>query len=152
MTPEASNIQFSRQIWQAVSEHAHRSLTRKEFSPEQSRLENLRCVHFVDEEEMAFGTQIWCFEAVGGDAEGHRQIVYGLLEFSIQFALLEAVESAIFDDDQSRASYLARHASSEKPTPSSFPSTGFWIASACAAIVVMASIWTIALIDYMSRR
>jgi hypothetical protein len=64
---KTDKIQFSRQIWQAASEHAHRCLTRLAFCPDQSRIENLRHVHLVDESESAFGRQLWCFEAIGMD-------------------------------------------------------------------------------------
>ncbi len=150
MTPEADKIQFSRQIWQAASEHAHRCLIRREFCPEQSRVENLRCVHLVDESDWLFGKQLWCFEAIGIDPAGRRHILYGVLEFSIQFGLLEASQTAMFEDSCHREKFL----NSETKPPSKlvyqYPSTRFWIYAAWCSIAVLSVVWLTLLVNYIN--
>ena len=141
MTPEADKIQFSRQIWQAASEHAHRCLTRREFCPEQSRVENLRCVHFVDESDCLFGKQLWCFEAIGIDPAGRRHILYGVLEFSIQFGLLEASQSAMFEDSGHREKFLNSETKPASKLVYQYPSTRFWVYTAWCSIAILSVIW-----------
>ena len=151
MTPEADKIQFSRQIWQAASEHAHRCLTRREFCPDQSRVENLRCVHLVDESDCQFGKQIWCFEAIGIDQSGRRHILYGVLEFSIQYGLLEASQTAMFEDSDHREKYLQNETKPASKLIYHYPSTRFWVYSAWCSISVLSLIWITLLINYLSR-
>ena len=151
MTPEADKIQFSRQIWQAASEHAHRCLTRREFCPEQSRVENLRCVHLVDETDCLFGKQLWCFEAIGIDPVGRRHILYGVLEFSIQFGLLEASQTAMFEDSGHREKFLINETIPRSKLVDQYPSTRFWIFAAWSSIAILSVVWiTLVIIRFNS--
>lgn len=152
MTPEADNIQFSRQIWQAVSEHAHRCLMRREFCPEQSRIENLRPVHFEEECDSHYGKQLWCFEAIGIDPVGRRHIMYGVLEFSIQYGLLEASQAALFEDADHREKLLNQESRTTPPIPYRYASTKFWICAAWASVAVLGLIWFATLINYLYFR
>jgi hypothetical protein len=149
VTPEADKIQFSRQIWQAASDHAHRCLVRREFCPEQSRVENLRCEHFVDESEFGYGKQLWCFEAIGIDPVGRRHVLYGALEFSIQYGLLEASQTAMFDDVDHRDAFLQNETRPPRRIVYQYPSTRFWIFSAWASIAILSTIWTAALFNFL---
>ncbi len=151
MTPEADKIQFSRQIWQAASEHAHRCLTRREFCPEQSRVENLRCVHLVEESDCLFGKQMWCFEAIGIDQSGRRHILYGVLEFSIQYGLLEASQTAMFEDSDHREKFLHNETKPASKLVYNYPSTRFWVYSAWCSISVLSVIWITLLVKYLNR-
>lgn len=149
MTPETDKIQFSRQIWQAASEHAHRCLARRDFCPEQSRIENLRCVHLVDEADNSYGKQIWCFEAIGIDPIGRRHVLYGVLEFSIQYGLLEASQTAMFDDVDHRESFLHNETRPPRRLVYQYASTRFWIYSAWCSVVVLTAIWGATLVNYL---
>jgi hypothetical protein len=149
VTPEADKVQFSRQIWQAASEHAHRCLTRREFCPEQSRIENLRCVHLVDETDNAYGKQIWCFEAIGIDPIGRRHVLYGVLEFSIQYGLLEASQTAMFEDVDHRESFLLSETQPLRKLPYHSPSLRFWVCSAWCCIGILGVVWAAALVNYL---
>ena len=151
VTPEAEKIQFSRQIWQAASEHAHRCLTRKEFCPEQSRIENLRCDHLVDETDFSFGKQLWCFEAIGIDPVGRRHILYGVLEFSIQYGLLEASQTAMFEDIDHREKFLYNEKGSTAKLVYQYPSTQFWIYSAWCSIALLSAIWITLLVKFINQ-
>lgn len=149
MTPDAPKIQFSRQIWQAVSEYAHGCLLRREFCPEQSRVENLRCMEFIEETDLSFGKQIWFFEGVGVDAMGRRHMLFGLLEFSIQFGLLESATAALFEEEEMRDRYAAP---ATYDVSGIFPSRGSrkaWICVVAALFLTLAAVWTVAAINFL---
>ncbi len=55
MSSDAGHLQFSDHIWQTVGGQAKQCLLRREFCPEQSRIDNLRCVHFEEEAEQLMG-------------------------------------------------------------------------------------------------
>lgn len=151
MTPETGKIQFSRQIWQAASEHAYLCLVRRDFCPEQSHTENLRCVHLIEETEENFGRQLWFFEAVGVDTFGRRHVLHGLLEFSIQYGLLETSQTAMFEESEARSNFVARELSGSKKFAYSYPSTKFWVYAAWTSIAVLGAIWVSALVNYLTR-
>lgn len=149
MGPEAHNIQFSRQIWQAVSDHAHSCLMRREFCPELSRVENLRCVDFLEESDTKYGRQIWYFEAIGVDPAGRRHVLHGALEFSIQYGLLEPAQAAMFDDEETRDRFSA---------PASHEMSGFFpqnanrkfmLVTVSVLFTVLAAVWSYALVNYL---
>ncbi len=149
MTPEAHKIQFSRQIWQAASEHAHRCLTRREFCPEQSRIENLRCEFLEEEVESQFGKQLWCFEAIGIDPAGRRHILHGVLEFSIQYGLLEASQTAMFEDSEHRDKFLRDQTKPASKMVYEYPSTRFWVYAAWSGVAVLSLIWVTLLVKFL---
>lgn len=151
MAPEAHNVQFSRQIWQAVSQQAHQCLLRREFCPEQSRVENLRCVDFVQESDSLYGRQVWFFEAIGVDPVGRRHVLHGVLEFSIQYGLLEAAQAAMFEEEEARERFIA---------PAAYECYGyfprhynrrFWVWTVSALFVILSIVWTAAFINYFSK-
>ena len=148
MTPEAHNIQFSRQIWQTVSENAHHCLDRREFSPEHSRIENLRCVDFVEETINKYGKQVWFFEAIGVDPTGRRRVFHGALEFSVQYGLLEPAQSVMFEDDDARDRFLdSVHRGTRTRRKSDRKSSSHAAITLCGLFVVLAGVWVYA---YMS--
>jgi hypothetical protein len=149
MTPEAPKVQFSRQIWQAVSEHAHSCLLRREFCPEQSRVENLRCVEFQEEAETSYGKQIWFFEGIGVDATGRRHVLHGVLEFSIQFGLLEAATAALFEEEDMRERYVSPGAYEVHRIFPAHGSRKAWVFTIAALFLTLIAVWTTALINFM---
>jgi hypothetical protein len=146
--PEADHIHISRQIWQAVTDHALRSVARNEFCPEQSRIENLRPVFFLDEEESRFGKQIWCFEALGITSTGRRHVVYGMLEFSIQYGLIEPLQSRLFEESYDRDSWIARTTTTVDASGRYSPSTRFWIWSTLISVALLTLGWLATLVRY----
>jgi hypothetical protein len=141
MTSEASHLSFPRQIWQAVSDHARKCLLRREFCPEHSKIENLRCVHYREELDLCYGRQLWYFEAIGVDPVGRRHMLYGALDFSIQYGMMEASQAALFEDPEHRQRffYAATHASREAVWHQ--PYTRFWVRMAGAGVVVLSLLW-----------
>ncbi len=141
MTPDASFYQFSKEVWQAVNDQARHALLRKEYCPDQSRIESLRCVFFDEESELNFGHQIWFFEANGVDPVGRRHRLYGTLEFSVQYGLLEPVRAALRDDPQQRQRFL--HSITEPPPTDVWasPSTKVWVRLTVASVVILISLW-----------
>jgi len=152
VTQEADKVQFSRQIWQAASEQAHLCLSKREFCPEQSRIENLRCVCLVDETEGIYGKQLWCFEAIGIDPTGRRHVLHGVLEFAIQYGLLEPSQSAMFDDVDHRESFLSKDTRPDQQNVGQFGSTQFWVYSAWCGIAVLSLLWIVALVNFLTSR
>jgi hypothetical protein len=146
MTPEAHNTQFSRQIWQTVSEHAHGCLLRREFCPEQSRVENLRCVDFSEESDCSYGKQIWFFEAIGVDPVGRRHLLHGALEFSVQYGLLEAAQAVMFEDEEARDQFLSTNPYEMTRLFPSHLSHRFWVTTVCSLFAILALVWTFALL------
>lgn len=142
MVPEADPIQFPRQVWQTVSDRARHCLVEKEFCAEQSRIENLRCVHFEGESEAKYGVQLWYFEAIGVDPVGRRHMLYGALDFAVQYGLLIPSQTDLFEDAEFRQRFLTAGIES---TPKSI-----WklvatrkriIRTVCIAIAVSALVW-----------
>ena len=151
MTPEADPVHFSRQIWQAVAEDALRAVARREFCPERSRIENLRPVFFQEEDDLAFGKQIWCFEAMGVSDSGRRQLIFGLMEFSIQFGLLEPVQSGLFEDASERERWIVQLSAFEATPEKTSGATKFWIWAAWISVALLGMGWLIALIRYLMQ-
>ena len=149
MTPSIDPVQFPRQIWQAVSDQARRSLLRRNFCPDQSRIENLRCVHLHEECNSRYGQQVWFFEAVGIDPVGRRHLLYGVLELSIQYGLLEPSQTELFEDIDQRQNFLRREVHRSEDTVWKHRSTRFWMRTACLAIAVVSAMWLTTLAMYL---
>lgn len=149
MTPEADPAYLSRQVWQAVSEHAFRSISGRELCPEQSRIENLRPVYAIDEDEFQFGRQIWHFEALGVMPSGRRQLTYGMIEFSIQYGFLELQHSVFFDQAMDREHCFAQWTHQLPKDPMSSGSTRFWVWAAWVSVAILAGGWTLALCRHL---
>lgn len=144
MTPEAHNIQFSRHIWQLVSESAHHCLDRREFSTDHSRIENLRCVDFLEESAESYGKQIWFFEAIGMDPTGRRRVFHGALEFSIQYGLMEPAQHVMFDDEDDRDRFLASTKRVRRRRSFIRPSSRRGPLVLASLLVVLAGVWVYA--------
>jgi len=126
-------------------------LVKKEFCDEQSKIENLRCVHFEEETDSAFGTQLWHFEALGIDPVGRRHMLYGILDFSVQYGLLEPSQTALFEDSELRQKFLDRDPKARSISSWDKASTRFWVQTACLGVVVTALMWTTLLFHYLYR-
>lgn len=150
MTPDASHLQFSRQTWQMVSDQARRTLSHRDFCPEQSRIDNLRCISFEEEGESSFGRQLWFYEALGVDPLGRRRALYGALEFSIQFGLMEPARSSLFEQVEQRQRYVRELEKSAARQIWQHASTRFWIRTALAGVTVVTLVWGLILIQHFS--
>jgi hypothetical protein len=148
MTPEANPAYLSRQVWQAVSEHAFRSISGRDLCPERSRIENLRPVYAIDEDEFQYGRQIWHFEALGVTSSGRRQIIFGAIELSIQYGFLELKNSVFFEHASDRDLYFAQQTNQANGIPLS-GSTRFWVWAAWASVAILAGGWLIALVRHL---
>lgn len=152
MRPDASFYPFSKEIWQAVNNQALQALLVEEFCPEQSRIESVRCVYLDHESEAAFGLQVWFFEATGIDPLGHEHRVYGALEFSVQFGLLEPIRAALMTDSHQRQLFLQGLMEPAKPDPWSAPSTRVWVRLTLAGVVIVSSIWLLNVVAHFLDR
>ncbi len=149
MSFETGNIHFSRKNWQAVEELAWKSILRQEFCPEQTRVDNLRCVHVEEECEDSYGRQLWYFEVAGIDGSGLRQRRFGALELSIQYGVPEPMQDQLFCDPDSRHRFLHFATSPIRNRVWESPSTRFWVRTTIAAVAVLSLIWMIRFVDYL---
>ena len=109
MQPELSQQEFPERTLRQVAADARRALVRAGWCPERSRVDRLRCGDDVVETELEFGRQLWLFEAQAVDACHDRPnaLVFGAVEYSVQFALMEAVDLGVFDSDAQRLRFVA---------------------------------------------
>ncbi len=145
MSPDASHFQFSQEVWQAVNFQVRHTLSRKEFCPDQSRVESVRCVHLDEETECQYGRQVWFFEAAALDPVGRKHRVCGALEFSVQYGLLEPARAALMEDPLHRQRFLQ---SIVRPTNAEIwanPSTKLWVRLTLASVIILSSIWLLTL-------
>lgn len=149
MTPDASFYQFSKEIWEAVNSQARSTLSRKEFCTEQSRIESVRCVHLDEETEYQYGRQIWFFEASAVDPIGRRLRLYGALEFSVQYGLLEPARAALMEDAQHRQRFLHSLVRPYQSEAWKHASTRLWVRLTLASVIIFSSIWLLAIAAWM---
>jgi hypothetical protein len=147
MPPETDPTQFPRQIWQTVTEFARTCLVENDFCVEQSRIENLRCVHFESEKECMYGLQVWYFEAIGVDANGRRHMRYGALSFSVEYGLLESNRTAVFEEASQRKSVYALNSHACPPSVWDQTVTRFWVRTTCLGVLVGGLIWCVGAIS-----
>ncbi len=146
---EATFYQFSKEVWKAVTEQARGALVRKEFSPEDSRIESLRCV-FLDEEcESNYGRQVWFFEASGVDPIGKKHRLYGALDFSVQYGLLEPIRAMLADEPRHRQRLLQSIANPIQHQVWATPSTKVWVRLTVSSVIILSAIWLLMLARYM---
>ncbi|MBX3423507.1 MAG: hypothetical protein KF752_18280 [Pirellulaceae bacterium] len=142
---ETTFYQFSREVWQAVTNQARYALVRKDFSAEDSRIESLRCVYLDEECESDFGRQVWFFEAFGIDPVGRKHRLYGALDFSIQYGLMEPARAMLSDDSRHRQRMLQSIANPVQQQVWASPSTKVWVRLTLASVIILSSIWLLLL-------
>ena len=139
MKSEATSQQFSKEVWQAVSNQAADALVRKEFSAEASRIESIRCVHFEDETEACFGRQVWFFEAQGIDPLDRTHQLYGALDFSVQFGLMEPIRAILLDSPCHRQRFLQSVTQPLEARVWAAPSTKLWVRLTMASVLILSA-------------
>jgi hypothetical protein len=83
------------------------------------------------------------------DVAGRRHILYGVLEFSIQYGLLEASQTGMFDDIHDREIFIRRETQPAQSMAYSYTSTKFWIYAAWCSISILTAIWLAALVNHL---
>jgi hypothetical protein len=148
--PPVEHIQFPRKTWQTVTEHALRELTFRESFDQSSRIENLRPYYFEDETENAFGRQIWCFEAMGLQAGTGRKLEFGVLEFSIEYGLIELSQCRWFQNDKQLEQWISQRLDPHTEPASCCVTTKLWIYLAMLGILFLAIGWTVSLFRFLN--
>jgi|TARA_R100000365_G_C2693708_1_gene34650 hypothetical protein len=105
MRAETQQRQYSERTLQQVRLDGVRALSKAKFCPKNSEIVRLSCVDDRAETDSQFGNQLWYFEAKGVDEGHHRQDVFGVIEYQIQFGLQELVEDGVFDTPQEREGF-----------------------------------------------
>ena len=149
MKPETSFYQFSKEVWKTVNVQAMNALVRKDFSPDESQVDSIRCVHLEEECESEYGRQIWFFEASGVDPIGRRQRLYGALDFSIQYGLLETTRAMLMADPQHRQRFLQSVVRPCEIHVWSYPSTKIWVRLTIASVIILSAIWSLSLAAWL---
>ena len=152
MKPESTFYQFSKEVWQTVNDQAMCALMRKEFCPDESRIESIRCVHLDEEREADYGRQIWFFEAAGVDPVGRRHRLYGALDFSVQYGLLEPTRAMLMSEPHHRQRFLQSVMRPAEPKVWAAPSTKVWVRLTLASVLILSSIWLLSLAAYLLER
>lgn len=148
MKPETF-YQFSKEVWQAVNDQAMNALMRKDFLPDESHVESIRCVHLEEEVESEFGRQIWFFEAAGVDLVGRKQRLYGALDFSVQYGLLEPSRAMLMSEPHHRQRFLQSVIRPVESQVWATPSTKVWVRLTLASVIILSSIWLLSLAAWM---
>lgn len=73
------------------------------FCPDRSEIRQIRCVEDHRETEHQFGSQLWYFEGIGVDEVDRRHVIFGAIEYSLQFGLHELIDDGVFTSDVERA-------------------------------------------------
>ena len=115
MSAETQTGQFSERVIRQVRLDSTRAMVRARFCPQRSEVLHLRCVDQRAESEHAFGCQLWFFEGIGVDDHESRQLVYGVLEYSVQFGLHELVEDAVFESEGERDRFQSLYRQQSQP-------------------------------------
>ena len=145
MRPDASFYQFSKEVWQTVNDQAKHSLVRKEFSPDDSRIESVRCMHLEEESELGYGRQIWFYEASGVDPVGRQHRLYGALDFTVQYGLLEPARTMLLDEPQHRQRFLQSVVEPHESRRWNQPSSRVWVRLTIASVIILSAIWLLML-------
>ena len=145
MTPETTFYHFSKEVWQTVNNQARCSLLRKDYCPEESRIESLRCVYLDEECEAEYGRQIWFFEASGIDPVGRKHRLYGALDFAVQYGMLEPSRAMLVDEPQHRQRMLHSVANPVETQVWASPSTKIWVRLTLASVIILSAIWLLSL-------
>jgi hypothetical protein len=148
--PPVEHIQFPRKTWQAVTEHALRELTFHESCDRSSRIENLRPYYFEDETENAFGRQIWCFEAMGLQSGTGRKLEFGVLEFSIEYGLIELSQCCWFQTDKQLEHWISQRLDPPREVASCCSTTKLWVYVAILSILFLTIGWTVSLLRFLN--
>lgn len=148
---EATFYQFSKEVWKVVNDQALCALARKEFCLEESKIESLRCVYLDEESEADYGRQVWFFEAFGVDFAGRKHRLYGALDFSVQFGLMEASRAMLSDEPRHRQRMLQTIVNPIRRKVWANPSTKIWVRLTLASVIILSGIWLLMLAQNLMR-
>ncbi len=148
---DATFYQFSKEVWQAVTDQARGALFRRDFCPDESRIESLRCVFLDEETDDVFGRQVWFFEAMGIDPVGKKHRLYGSLDFSVQYGLLEPSRAVLADEPRHRQRMLQAIANPVQHQVWASPSTKVWVRLTLASVIILSSIWLLSLAAHLMQ-
>lgn len=149
MTPDASFYQFSKEVWQLVNDQARQSLVRKEFSPDDARIDSVRCVHLDEENESNYGRQVWFFEAIAQDPIGRQHRLYGALDFTVQYGLLVPSRAMLLDEPQHRQRFLQSIVHPHESQVWGNPFTKIWVRLTLASVIILSAIWLLSVAAWL---
>lgn len=105
MHTESGILNLTNRVIQQVELDSLLALDKAKYSIEMSATYDLRCVDSRSETGSAYGRQLWFFEAVGTDSNLSESRLYGVLQYSMEYGLLELVEGHVFDCQRERVHF-----------------------------------------------
>jgi hypothetical protein len=148
--PQVDPIQFSKKTWQTVTGHALKELAFRESQDNNSRIENLRPFFFEEETEVNYGRQVWCFESMTRQNSRDRKIEYGVMEFSIEYGLIELIQCRWFPEEQHRELWIAQRLDPTSDGPSCCSMTKIWVYLAVLGVLFLALGWLVSLLRFLN--
>ncbi|MEL6895934.1 MAG: hypothetical protein AAFP90_07520 [Planctomycetota bacterium] len=112
--PTPAPVSPSRNGKQALLD-AIRALLRAGYRIDAARIRDLRCTYEVPESESSFGSQLWYFETDDHDDRTGGVPLYGVIEYSLQYGLMELVEDGVFEQQTQRERF--RSIAQRQPQP-----------------------------------
>lgn len=137
MAADTRTARFSQHTIRQVSLDCNRALHRARFNPDHGEILHVRCIDDRPETEEEFGNQLWYFEGLGIDNQSRRHRVFGVVEYSVQFGLLDLVEDGIFDSEHQRERFRLLYEREMQQPSWRHPAHG-WLA---AGLICVSSVW-----------
>ena len=137
MHADTRTVRFSEQILRQVQSDCARAMRRARFDPAQGEIVHTRCVDNRHETEQSFGSQLWYFEGLGVDDDAHRHRVFGVIEYSVQYGLLELIEDGVFDSEHQRERFRLLYEREMQPSSWRHPAHRLL----ALGLIAVSSIW-----------
>jgi len=136
MSAEIERQQITERVIRQVRKDSARALMRARYCTQRSEIVHLRLVDDRLETDYTFGSQLWYFEGLGVDEHDSRQLIFGVMEYSIQFGLQELIDDGVFDSESERERFRSLyHQEMLRPSWSQAPHR--WLAVGVIASAAM---------------
>jgi hypothetical protein len=86
---------------------------------------------------------------MGVTSTGRKQVIFGMIEFSVQYGFLELRHSVFFDQSADREHCFAQLTHQVSDDPMMSASTRFWVWAAWASIAILTGGWVVALCRHL---
>lgn len=133
---ETHTRRFAERVIRQVRSDSSRAMLRARYCHERSEILHLRCVDDQPERSSEFGTQLWYFEGMGVDEYDSRHLVYGVMEYSVQYGLQELVDDGVFESEQERDRFRSLYQRDAR-RPSWHQPAHRWLVAAMISVAAM---------------
>lgn len=144
---ESSHPKLSDRYMRQIELDSLLAIDRAKYSLALSEITSLRCVDSKEESIGDFGRQLWFFESIGVHAKRGESSCFGVLQYSIEYGLLELVEGHVFDCQTERQHFKQFYETGRR--------TGHWLHPAnrwlLAGTAMVGLIWSAYLVSFVWR-